>query len=102
MTVGRRLSPGAGASISPIAPSPASPHRTVRDVFRHTAPGAFPRRHAALVRHASLQNAEARLLPEGAGRSPEGPMPALMFVPQPAAELVFDIFVNQPEVPSSI
>jgi hypothetical protein len=37
VAVGRRLSPRAGASISPIAPSPASPHRTVRDVFRHTA-----------------------------------------------------------------
>jgi hypothetical protein len=37
LAVGRRLSPRAGASVSPIAPSPASPHRTVRDVFRHTA-----------------------------------------------------------------
>jgi hypothetical protein len=34
--------------------------------------------------------------------SVQSSVPALMFVPQPAAELVFDIFVNQPEVPSSI
>jgi hypothetical protein len=29
-------------------------------------------------------------------------MPALMFIPQPASELAFDIFVNQPEVPSGV
>ena len=54
------------------------------------------------MHNASLQNIEARLSPEGAGRSPERPMSALMFVPQPTAELVIDIFVDQPEVPSSV
>src|SRR5262245_31164443 len=66
------------------------------------SPGAFPRRRSALVHNASLQNIEARLLPEGARRSPERPMPALMFVPQPASELVIDILVDQPEVSSGI
>src|SRR5260221_11284521 len=54
------------------------------------------------MHNASLQDVEARLLPEGAGRSPERPMPALMFIPQPASELVVDIFVNQPEVSSGV
>src|SRR5579863_7422157 len=95
MTVGRRLSPAAGVSVSTMAPSPASPHRTVRDVFRHTAlREPSPRRHSALVHNASLQDVEARLLPEGAGRSPERSMSALMFIPQPTSELVLDIFVN--------
>jgi hypothetical protein len=66
------------------------------------SPAAFPRRHSALVHNASLQNIETRLLPEGAGRSPERPMPALIFIPQPASELVADIFVDQPEVPSGV
>src|SRR5260221_3896581 len=54
------------------------------------------------MHNASLKDVEARLLPEGAGRSPERPMPALMFIPQPASELVVDIFVNQPEVSSGV
>jgi hypothetical protein len=89
--------------VSPIAPSPARPliePYVTFSVIRLS--GSLPPRHSALVHNAPLQNIEARLSPEGAGRSPERPMPALIFVPQPASELVVDVFVDHPEVSSSV